>query len=254
MEERELDQKLRLQEAEYDRPVHWQLGRADDLRYQRLSRLLARKMMGLLRSENARKARIIDVGCGDGAGSFQLWKALRSGGFDIVLEGHDYSERAIDWAREMTAPLTDDTLRFFVGPAEEARYDPEDDRIVIVLLREVIEHLTEEQIDDSLRVLRDHFDNPYLLLTTPSVNSPVETKHLRHYTARTLRETLERNHYEAIEINGFGFRPKALFAPLVWLKSRLNTRRLFWRLTLPLWRSYPPELAMTLYGVGSPHR
>jgi len=250
----DLEEKLRLQEAEYKIPTHWQLGRVDDLRYRRLSLLLARKMTKILRDVGSAKVRVIDVGCGDGAGTYQLWEALRAAGFDVVVDGHDYSERAIAWSREKTAPLADETLRFTVGPAEETTYDPEDGRTVIVLLREVIEHLTEEQIDAALTVLRNHFANPYLFLTTPSVNSPVEPKHLRHYTADTVRRTLERNEFSTIEVNGFGFRPKLLFRPLVWLKTKLNRRTGLWRLTAPLWRAYPPGLSMTIYGIATTSR
>lgn len=254
MQQEDLEEKLRLQEAEYKVPTHWQLGRADDLRYRRLSQLLARKMTKILRDAGSGKVRVIDVGCGDGAGTYQLWESLRAAGFDTIVDGHDYSERAIAWSREKTAPLADETLRFTVGPAEDTSYDPEDGRTVIVLLREVIEHLTEEQIDAAFGVLREHFANPYLLLTTPTVNSPVEPKHLRHYTADTVRDTLERNSFTVIEVNGFGFRPKSLFKPLVWLKTKLNRRKLLWRLTAPLWRAYPVSLSMTVYGIGRASR
>jgi SAM-dependent methyltransferase len=254
MQQEDLEEKLRLQEAEYKVPTHWQLGRADDLRYRRLSQLLARKMTKILRDAGSQKVRVIDVGCGDGAGTYQLWESLRAAGFDVVVDGHDYSERAITWSKQKTEPLADETLRFTVGPAEETVYDAEDGRTVIVLLREVIEHLTEEQIDGAFSVLKNHFANPYLLVTTPSVNSPVEPKHLRHYTADTVRNTLERNDFKAIEVNGFGFRPKALFRPLVWLKTGFNRRKGLWRLTAPLWRAYPPGLSMTLYGIGKASR
>lgn len=183
-----------------------------------------------------------------------MWQALRAAGFDTVVDGHDYSERAIAWSKEKTEPLADGTLRFTVGPVEDSVYDPEDGRTVIVLLREVIEHLTEEQIDDALTLLKNHFTNPYLLLTTPSINSPVEPKHLRHYIAETVRKTLERNDFKTIEVNGFGFRPKVLFRPLVWLKTKLNRRKGLWRLTAPLWRAYPPGMSMTMYGIGSATR
>lgn len=250
MQPEELEEKLRLQEEEYKIPIHWQLGRADDLRYRSLSKLLADKMTRILRDAGSTKVRVIDVGCGDGAGTYQLWESLRKAGFDTLVDGHDYSERAIELSKKQTEALADDTLRFTVGPAENSQYDPEDGRTVIVLLREVIEHLTEEQIDGALGVLKNHFANPYLLLTTPSINSPVEPKHLRHYTAETVRNTLERNDFSTIEVYGFGFRPKALFQPLVWLKTKLNRRKALWRLTAPMWRAYPPSASMTLYGIG----
>ncbi len=254
MQQEDLEEKLRLQEAEYKIPTHWQLGRADDLRYRRLSQLLARKMTKILRDQGSQKVRVIDVGCGDGAGTYQLWDSLRASGFDVIVDGHDYSERAIEWSKKQTEALADKTLRFTVGPAEDTIYDPEDGRTVIVLLREVIEHLTEEQIDGALTVLKNHFATPYLLLTTPTLNSPVEPKHLRHYTAETVRNTLERNNFDVIEVNGFGFRPKLLFRPLVWLKTKLNRRKGLWRLTGPLWRAYPTGLSMTVYGIASATR
>jgi 2-polyprenyl-3-methyl-5-hydroxy-6-metoxy-1,4-benzoquinol methylase len=254
MQQEDLEEKLRLQEAEYRKPTHWQLGRADNMRYRHLSHLLARKITKILRDEGSQKVHIIDIGCGDGAGTFQLWEALRAAGYDTVVDGHDYSERAIAWSKEKTGPLADETLRFHIGAAEDAVYDTEDGRTVVILLREVIEHLTEQQIDDTLAVAKRHFSNPYLLLTTPSLNSPVESKHLRHYTAKTLRTTLERNDFKVIEINGFGFRPKMLFHLLVSLKTKLNRRKRLWRLTGPLWRACPPGVAMTLYGIGKATR
>ncbi len=251
MDPEDLAHKQQLQETEYAVPIHWQMGRVDTERYGKLSALIARKIAAILQREGNRKVRVIDVGCGDGAGSYQLWKALRDQGFDVRVEGYDYSERAIDWAKKQTTALADGTLSFNVGAAEESTYEPENDRTVIVLLREVIEHLTDAQIDGAFAALKSHFANPYLLLTTPSVNSPLDPKHLRHYTVAMLTATFERNGFAVREINGFGFRPRALYKPLVWLKTKLNYRPAVAWVASPMWAAYPPGLAMTLFGIGS---
>jgi|GEM_PF-4126080 len=252
MEQDTLEEKQHIQEAEYDVPVHWQLGHADALRYRRLSSVIANRAASFVREQGTEKMYLVDLGCGDGAATYQLWHSLHKAGLDVIAHGYDYSEQAIRWALEKTAglPGTSGSLQFSVGAAENSSYEPSLDRPVIVVMREVIEHLTEEQIDDTLASVRKTFPGASLILTTPSTNSPTDPKHLRHYTTQMLRDTVERNHFQAHEVNGFGFRPRALYPPLVWLKTRLNRRPFLWRFTLPLWSVFPPSWSMTLFATG----
>ena len=89
-------------------------------------------------------------------------------------------------------------------------------------MREVLEHLPEDEIDRILGAFRTRIPKAELVVSVPSNNSPIEKKHFRHYTAETLAQTLERNGYGCAVVTGYGFRPRALFRPLRFAKKILN--------------------------------
>lgn len=243
--------KLELQEFEYFQPVHWRLGHVENDRYNRLSKLIAQSIANLPAVARSRKAHVLDIGCGDGAGTWQVSQLLERFGIDALSLGTDYSERAIDWARRMTSSANPARLQFVVARAEKADLELSGDRPVVVVMREVIEHLTESQFSDAIKRLRTDFASGVLLMTTPTVNSPTEAKHYRHYDVALIRHWIQSNGLEVEQIFGFGFRPKILCSSLALLKSKLNSRPFLSCLMAPLWRRVPTRWAQTLVAVAS---
>lgn len=241
----ESNQKQALQEAEYEVPIHWGLSRAEGLKYRCLSNRLGALIAAIPEVGASAKVTFIDLGCGDGASTTQVVEAIRRFGIEVFAHGYDYSERAIAIAIKKTADV-ENPPSFSVQPVETMTSLPTRNGPVVVLMREVLEHLTEEQIDAALGKLKELYPGFHLIATTPSDNSPVEPKHYRHYSTEMLTATLARSDMSPIRVMGFSFRPRALFAPLSRLKSGLNRRPFFWRLTRPLWSMYPPQWSQTL--------
>jgi xanthine/CO dehydrogenase XdhC/CoxF family maturation factor len=174
-------------------------------------------------------------------------KLLQDRGVAATVYGVDVEESAIKWANELTREERSLALEFRVGDIGSG-VDLISDKpgVVVVLMREVIEHLPEGDIDEILRHAREAVPRAKVMISVPSVNSPTEEKHFRHYTESSLRETLDRNGYRTVALTGFGFRPAALYWFLKRTKALLNRRPRFWWLLNPLWRAVKPEWAITL--------
>jgi 2-polyprenyl-3-methyl-5-hydroxy-6-metoxy-1,4-benzoquinol methylase len=252
MSDTEIDHgKLDLQEMEYAQPVHWRMGKVDGNRYKALSRVISDTICKLPPVARMRKVLIIDLGCGDGAGTWQMFNLIQDRRMDVRVHGSDYSETAVKWAREMTKENTSDRLEFEVASAEGAVQLPLNGYPLVVVMREVIEHLTEAQFADVVNGLRRLYDSGYLILTTPTVNSPTDAKHYRHYDGDLIDKWLADNNLSKESVFGFAFRPRFLYSILARLKSILNTRPLLWRMMTPLWRKVPLGTAQTVVAVGS---
>jgi 2-polyprenyl-3-methyl-5-hydroxy-6-metoxy-1,4-benzoquinol methylase len=245
------EEKRQLQEFEYNQPVHWKLGLVDDLKYRRLSAYLAHLMNRMQPVRNARKVLFVDVGCGDGASTFQIWSTLKQAGLEVRTRGLDYSEQAVHWANVMTQDQRDETLEFVTARSDSSGMPDAEGWPVVLLMREVVEHLLEEEIDATLQKFIQIYGSGHVVITTPSTNSPTDEKHFRHYTAESLSAALTRNGMVPVMLGGFGFRPRFLYGPLVKLKSALSRRKFWWRLTAPLWVPCSAAVAMTMVAVAS---
>lgn len=243
--------KLHLQEMEYEVPAHWRLGKVDGDRYQALSRVLAETICQIPPVAELKKVYVLDLGCGDGAGTWQMFNHLKDRGIEVRMHGSDYSETAIKWAREMTKDYKTDCLEFKVASAEGSEQIALEGYPLIVVMREVIEHLTEDQFADVVKGLNKLYDSGHLIVTTPTVNSPTDAKHYRHYDGDLINKWLADNRLARESVFGFGFRPRILFSFLVRLKSALNRRPGLWQLMTPLWRKVPLSIAQTVVAVGS---
>jgi len=247
-------EKQAVQVAQYKVPYHW-LGkkRVEAARYFRMTRLI----YALVEQENKKAGKdegwvILDIGCGDGRNSYLLWEFLKAEGRAPHILGLDVSPEAVDWARTMTEEVPGEELRFEVGDHRRGVECLEGyEGPVVVVLREVIEHLPEEEIDRIFQDLR-LLPECRLLVSVPSTNSPLEEKHFRHYEKANLKETFERNGFYCSWLKGFGYRPASLYRLLRKAKGKLNRWPVFWRLMNPLWRVTRPEKALTLVSVGEP--
>ena len=222
------------QEDEYALPVHWMLDRTYRVHHERFSELLGRRIRA-----HVPCGRILDVGCGDGKATADLQKCLQGCGFDI--RGIDYSERAILLARAMTLGMgipfevVDATCSLDVAMAG-SRFD-------VIVFREVIEHLTEDEVSRALVGARDLLrDNGVLVVSVPTVRVRVPAKHLRHYTDVLLRDVLDTCGFNVIESRGFGW------WPVDWgrFKSMVNALPKLWRILNPLWREVDVSVAHTI--------
>src|SRR6266498_1363644 len=93
------ERRRALQEAEYYLPIHWLLKKSGSVAYSRKSDLMA----SMVRSAGLRSGRVLDVGCGDGRGTYDLQTRL---GAAFRCEGVDFSERAIAFARLMAPAIS----------------------------------------------------------------------------------------------------------------------------------------------------
>jgi 2-polyprenyl-3-methyl-5-hydroxy-6-metoxy-1,4-benzoquinol methylase len=248
--------KQAIQSAQYADAYHWSPGRpVDAQRYRRMTALLAEMVMRSASESPGKIVTILDVGCGDGYGSFLLWNDLRRHAFDVRLIGVDVDENAIRWARRKTSAVRASGMSFLAGTVDDGLALLNDSSpFLVVMLREVIEHLPEQMIDNIFSCLRGQVAPCMLIVSVPSVNSPVEKKHFRHYTEDILRETFRRNGWLCDQVLGFGFRPRRLYTSLRLLKGCLNRTPVLWRMLNPTWRCVSPELAITLIATGTPEK
>jgi len=244
--------KHAIQQAQYVSAYHWDdRKRVEARRYLRMTETLVAQIAALAANKKQTELSLIDFGCGDGRSSFLVWRMLRERGITARLLGVDITGKAIEWAKTKTGHLADQGLDFRNVSLETLLAEAGPDRNAdAVIMREVIEHLQEEEIDQVFGLIRANLPECGVIITVPSTNSPTDAKHYRHYTPQHLRQTLERNGFSCGQVRGFGFRPAALYGPLRWLKAKLNKKPVIWRLMNWMWQPMPPKWAITLVAVG----
>ncbi len=228
-----------VQESEYALPVHWLATKAVKVRYARTSKLMAELVLRYLPEGGS----VIDVGCGDGRGTFDVHTHL---GQRFTIRGVDYSERAVLLAQAMTHGSS---LRFDVVRAGELA-SKNLGNVDCLIYREIIEHLTDEELSTTLQSVHGMLRRDgIIVVSVPSTNTPLSSKHYRHYTGELLRATLEQNGFCVVELLGFGHQPK-------WLRFTRHLYELpkFWKLLNPLWRRTALNRAHTLIAVGCKDR
>ncbi len=103
--------------------------------YAKRLRFVRRAMAEAFPNKHPSLLRVLDAGCGNGS---QLALPLVKAGFNVT--GVDTDERSIEHARRLAANAPN--ARFFCGRVEEL---PESELFDIVILSEVLEHLTKPQ-------------------------------------------------------------------------------------------------------------
>ncbi len=144
--------------------------------------------------EKANAKKIIDIGCGDGRLSRELYLSFAN----AQVFGIDYSRRAIDLAIALNP--ADERLAFatvdILTEEPSKKYD-------VAILMEVLEHIPIDQAYKFLGQLKKYLEpRGQLLLTVPHINKSVEYKHFQHFSINTLTNLLE-PHFEIIEITPF---------------------------------------------------
>lgn len=116
--------------------------------------------------------RIIDFGCGDG----RLTKEIRLRFPDAQVDGVDYSERAVRYARAF-----DPQGKFQVK--DLTRSDPEENMYDVGVLVEVFEHVSPDDEAKFLNYICGSLKQGGVLhITVPHANTPVQEHHHRHFT------------------------------------------------------------------------
>ena len=131
---------------------------------------------------------ILDAGCGDGRFCYEMKNE------DVKIVGVDFSLRAIGFAKAFNPDV-----EFFTQDLKNITLPYEFDAVVLI---EILEHLAPEDAALALKNLAGAMKaNGKLIVTVPSVNLPLISKHYRHFSEETLKETLQ-NYFKIIEIKG----------------------------------------------------
>lgn len=118
---------------------------------------------------------LIDIGCGDGRLLAELAKVSSA-----KLHGADFSEKALSFARAFS-PSTVTFTKDLPGQLFD-----------VFTAIEVLEHIHPNEAGAFLAsAARSLSRNGIGIVSVPTTNIPLNPKHYRHFTADTLRETLE---------------------------------------------------------------
>ncbi|MFW2605348.1 class I SAM-dependent methyltransferase [Aliarcobacter butzleri] len=135
---------------------------------------------------------IVDIGCGDGRLTLELYREFRN---QSKILGIDYSEKAIRQAR---AVVNADIFKCVDITTEKLQ-----EKFDLGLLIEVFEHVNpiyEEEFVCGIKNLLNQ--NAILYVTIPHENKPIEYKHYRHFSKSTILKSFEK-YFEPIEIIPF---------------------------------------------------
>ncbi len=176
--------KFDIQDSQYREPYHHYVGfRAPGLQkhmrwglryYGYISRVL--ELAAALAPRN-----VAEVGCGDGKILLELAQLCPAARFS----GYDLSQKAIAFAQAFAWGR--DELSFTAGDFADAPggYD-------LILCIETLEHIPDAAVAPFLATIRSKLaPQGRVILTVPSANYPVTSKHYRHYTLDLLRQQTE---------------------------------------------------------------
>jgi len=152
---------------------------------------------------------IVDVGCGDGRLTREIYTNLSS----ERIVGVDYSQRAINLAKAMNQDL--ESIEFY---SEDITLSGKGlGAFDVAVLMEVFEHIPIDQASGFIRSVRSLIKpGGDLLLTVPHSNKPVEYKHFQHFTVDGILGFLK-DDFEIVKVVPFerrGIRRKILTALL----------------------------------------
>jgi 2-polyprenyl-3-methyl-5-hydroxy-6-metoxy-1,4-benzoquinol methylase len=137
---------------------------------------------------------IVDIGCGDGRFTKELWKRFPGS----RVAGVDYSSKAIGLAKAMNCDVQG--ISFEVCDITRVNTDAKFD---VAVLMEVLEHIPPDNAAAFIygihKLLRP---GGVLLLTVPHTNKPVAYKHYRHFNSALIGESLA-DYFEIVKVIPF---------------------------------------------------
>jgi SAM-dependent methyltransferase len=161
--------------------------------------------------EHLNPASVVEIGCGDGRVILEASRRLPA----CRLVGVDYSLRAVAMARALHPGG-----EYRAGDITEAGFWRE--RFSTALAVEVLEHIPPLQLPLFVKSIATALEpDGHLLVTVPSVNTPINAKHYQHFSPATLQYALA-PHFDIMECHW-------LNADLLWAKliSLMLCNRLF---------------------------
>lgn len=168
------------------------------------------KVIGYINQENF--CSLLDIGCGDGKLIFELAQKNKT----KKLIGIDYSEKAILFARAFNY---ENGSEFMCGDVCDLNGSFD-----VITIIEVLEHIPDDQmknITDSIYNLLS--PNGRLIVSVPSVNDPLNSKHYRHYILDSLVQTLD---LFKLEKHSFVISNNKFYVFLVKLSGKLSNFKL----------------------------
>jgi len=217
-----MDTEQEIQESQYHFPYH-HLVREGDEKFSQVKNIrwgfiyLPYIQYVLEKIKTRPFNKLLDVGCGDGKFLFEAKKIFP----DKVLEGTDYSEQALSFAKAFNPELT-----FYLGDITNNKFL--DKKYDVVSLIEVIEHIPPKSLPDFIIGIHKRLENNgILIITVPSDNTPVSPKHYKHFNIRSLQEILD-PHFSITDkyfLNKKGFLKNVIHAMLTNRLFILNQQR-----------------------------
>lgn len=122
---------------------------------------------------------LLDVGCGEG----RIVSELERKNISKKHYGVDISEKAIRFAKAFNEHSTFSVHDITQGPFNE--------KVDIIVSCEVIEHISPENVPLYIsNIAKSLSSGGNLILTTPTTNVPVNSKHYQHFTKEMFEELL----------------------------------------------------------------
>ncbi|TWJ17313.1 class I SAM-dependent methyltransferase [Geobacter argillaceus] len=196
----DFNEKQIVQENEYELPCHWLLTRCIKERYERVSDIIANII-----SNNVPSGKILEIGCGDGKSLYDLYTRL---GNSYNYTGIDFSMRAVMFAKAFNLG---NGLSFKQAIASEAEAAFESEKYDVVLMRDVIEHINDDDLKTTINGIKNMMNNNSIfIVVVPTTNDPITPKHYMHYTKDILKQSLEGQGLKSLKIIGFVYQPFAI--------------------------------------------
>lgn len=167
-------EKQAKQEAEYSFPYHY-LDLVEGFRLIEYNDYIkiVRKLLG-----NIENKKILDAGCGDGRFCFELLKEKAD------ITGIDYSQRAINFARAFNPQGN-----FICNDLAKLSSKEKFDSLVSI---ETIEHIKPTELKKMIKTFHNLLnENGNLIITVPSKNVKVGSKHYQHFFLPDLENYLQ---------------------------------------------------------------
>lgn len=177
------------QEEEYFFPYHY-LDVGSEI-YKDIHYIPYKCKLQLIKSKigSNNKLKILDAGCGDGRFVYEIKKDFPN------VEGMDYSENALSFARAFN-PKIKFYRKDLLNVNSKKKYD-------VITMVDTLEHFPQNKVKILLENISSLLvPNGKLIITVPSINQKLSSKHYQHFTLKKLNQILKPN-FRIIESKGY---------------------------------------------------
>lgn len=184
-----LSSEQKNQEEEYFFPYHY-LDVGSEI-YKDIHYIPYKCKLQLIKSKigTNKKIKVLDAGCGDGRFVYEIKNDFPN------VEGIDYSENALGFARAFN-PKIKFYRKDLLNIDSKKKYD-------VITLVDTLEHFPQNKIKLLLNNINNLLvPNGKLIITVPSVNQKLSSKHYQHFTLKKLNKILKPS-FKVIEAKGY---------------------------------------------------